>query len=341
MKGMTTAERIDDFSSLGVWLRTPEVQSELAEKAFFSNAWFTPENVKRAITGVAGWLNPEVLNNWLDAYDLTNNKPITTGVVMAGNIPLAGFHDFLSVLISGNILNAKLSAQDSVLMPLITEELKKINPAWEDMIHFCEKIGETDAVIATGSNNTARYFEYYFKDRPLLLRRNRNSAAVLTGSESESELSGLAEDVLSYFGLGCRNVSMIFIPEDYPLEKITRALFPMNRILEHHKYANSYTYQRTLLLMDLQPFTDTGFCILRESDLPGSPVSVIHYYRYKNQEEVIRWTETNKDQLQCITGKILPGTIPHGMAQYPGVKDYADHTDTIRFLISVSANQFR
>jgi len=341
MKGMTTAERIEDFSCLGERLRAPQLQSEFAEKAFFSNTWFTPENVKRAIKGVAGWLNHGVLSDWLDTYDLRNIKPISTGVVMAGNIPLAGFHDFLSVLISGNILNAKLSAHDSVLMPLIAEELKKINPAWEERITFCDRIAETDAVIATGSNNTARYFEYYFKDRPLLLRRNRNSAAILTGSESEAELSGLAEDVLSYFGLGCRNVSMIFIPEDYPLEKITRALFPMNRILEHHKYANSYTYQRTLLLMDLQPFTDTGFCILRESELPGSPVGVIHYSRYKSPEEVIRWTEANKDQLQCITGKILPGTIPHGMAQYPGVKDYADHTDTMSFLINVSANQFR
>jgi hypothetical protein len=341
MKGMTTVERIEDFSCLGEWLRNPEVQSELSEKAFYSNAWFTPENVKRAINGVAGWLNPDVLTDWLNSYELLNNKPISTGVVMAGNIPLAGFHDFLSVLTSGNILNAKLSAQDSVLMPLIAEELKKINPAWEARIHFCDRIGETDAVIATGSNNTARYFEYYFKDRPLLLRKNRNSAAVLTGSETESELSGIAEDVMSYFGLGCRNVSLIFMPEDYPLEKITRALFPMNHILEHHKYANSYTYQRTLLLMDLQPFTDTGFCILRESDLAGSPVSVIHYCRYKTHEEVIRWAEANKDQLQCITGKILPGTIPHGMAQYPTVKDYADHIDTISFLINIAANQFR
>lgn len=335
MTGLTKGERINDFSLLGEWLKLPDVQSKLAEKAFLSNPWFTNENVKRAINGVAGWLNPEVLTDWLNAYDLVDEKPVVTGVVMAGNIPLAGFHDFLSVLISGNILNAKLSTQDAELMPLLSQELIRINPLWKTRVHFCDQIGNTDAVIATGSNNTARYFEYYFRNRPLLLRRNRNSIAVISGNETETELSGIAEDALSYFGLGCRNVSLIFMPEGYSLEKITRALFSMNHIMSHHKYANSYGYQRTLLLMDLQPFTDTGFCLLRESDIPGSPVGVIHYAFYKNPEEVVKWAEENNDKLQCITGSISPSVVPHGMAQYPGVKDYADHTDTISFLSGI------
>lgn len=335
MKGMTTAERIDDFSELGEWMKQSKVTEQLAEKAYLSNQWFTPDNVKLALTGISEWLNQNTLSGWLNGYELKERKPITTGVVMAGNIPLAGFHDFLSVLISGNILHAKLSTQDAVLLPLITEALIRINPDWKARIQFCDRIGKTDAVIATGSNNTARYFEYYFKDRPLLLRRNRNSAAILTGSETEADLSGLAADVFSYFGLGCRNVSVIFIPENYPIDKITGALFPMHQILEHHKYANSYTYQRALLLMDLQPFTDTGFCVLRESDLPASPVGVIHYSYYKSPDEVVDWAAKNKEQLQCITGHIAPATVKPGLAQHPGVTDYADHADTIAFLQNV------
>ena len=324
--------RKEDFCQLGDWLRTESIRSELAEKAFQQNPWFTIENSSRMLKAIGTWLHAEQLTDWLTPYPLQKSMSKTIGVIMAGNIPLAGFHDFLSVLITGNKIKAKLSSQDQVLLKSITTELIRINPEWKHRIEFSDQIKSVDGVIATGSNNTARYFEYYFRSIPMLLRHNRSSVAVLTGQESDEELSDLATDVLSYFGLGCRNVSKIFIPVDLSMDRITAALFPWSAILDHHKYANNYTYQRAILLMDQQPFTDTGFCVLRESDLLFSPVGVIHYKRYTEIKNVNDWISLNHQEIQCTVGNAISGSIPFGHAQRPRLSDYADHIDTIRFI---------
>ena len=339
MTTLNLEERINDFAVLGEWLEKKSTQDLLAANAYLANPWFTTENVGMAIQAIIPWLKQEKLQKWISPYHLDEFTPKTIGVVMAGNIPLAGFHDYLSVLITGNKLKAKLSSQDYVLLKSITDYLISINHYWSQQIELAEQIKGVDAVIATGSNNTSRYFEYYFRNVPLLLRRNRTSAAALSGHESDTELSGLAEDILSYFGLGCRNVSMIFLPEKTPLDVITRALFSRSNILEHHKYANSYTYQRALLLMDQQPFTDTGFCILRESQIPSSPVGVIHFQRYSEETQIQDWLEKNKDQIQCLVSRDFSGSVPFGKAQHPELTDYADNIDTIQFIGEVGSQR--
>lgn len=339
MNSLNLEQRIHDLTLLGQWLEKTSMQELLAKKAYLANPWFTPENIRMALNAIRPWLTEETLRSWLQPYSLKGITPKTIGVVMAGNIPLAGFHDFLCVLITGHKLKAKLSSQDNVLLTAFTEELKRLDPYWDSKIELAEQIKAVDAVIATGSNNTSRYFEYYFRNVPLLLRKNRTSIAVLHGDESDEELAGLSEDVLSYFGLGCRNVSLIFLPEATPLELITRALFDRNRILEHHKYANSYTYQRALLLMEQQPFTDTGFCVLRESELPSSPVGVIHYQRYATPKEVESWIERHREEIQCVVSRDFSGSIPFGKAQHPNLNNYADHLDTIRFVLEVGSKE--
>ena len=324
--------RIRDFCQLGEWLRSEPVQHGLSEKAYLQNTWFTTENTQRAIQSISNWLDDKSLTEWVSPYQLKHQFEKTIGVIMAGNIPLAGFHDFLTILITGMRIKIKPSSQDQILIKEIVKKLIEINPEWKNQIEFSEQIKGIDGVIATGSNNTSRYFEYYFRSVPLLLRRNRSSVAVLDGSENEDELSGLATDVLSYFGLGCRNVSMVLIPESMSLDEITKALFPWRFILDHHKYANNYTYQRALLLMDQQPFTDTGYCVLRESEQPSSPVGVIHYKRYKEIQEVHEWISHHKEELQCIVSRFYPGSVAFGAAQNPGLTDYADHIDTVRFV---------
>lgn len=324
--------RISDFCQLGKWLKDESVQINLAEKAYVQNQWFTIENTRRAIDSIATWLTEDQLNNWLERYHLSDRAIKTIGVIMAGNIPLAGFHDFLSVLITGNRIKIKLSSQDQILLKAIADYLISKNKNWEAKIEFAEQIKSVDGVIATGSNNTSRYFEYYFRSVPLLLRHNRSSVAVLLGNETEEELSNLATDIFSYFGLGCRNISMLLLPEGMSMDLITRALFPWKHNLDHHKYANNYTYQRALLLMDQQPFTDTGYCVLRESDQPASPVGVIHFKHYKKLEDAHEWISIHLDEIQCVAGSSFPGSVAFGSAQQPGLTDYADHIDTIRFI---------
>ena len=336
MPNRNLERRIHDLTLLGEWLGQTSTVELLAEKAHYANPWFTPENVRMAINAVRPWLTIEQLTSWTHPYRIEEHSGNTIGVIMAGNIPLAGFHDFLCVLISGNKLKAKLSSQDSVLLSAIAEKLISIDSYWSQQIELAEQIKLVDAVIATGSNNTSRYFEYYFRNVPLLLRKNRTSVAVLRGDETEYERAGLRDDVLSYFGLGCRNVSLIFIPEKLSLEVIASALYEGHRILEHHKYANSYIYQRALLLMDQQPFTDTGFCILRESDSPSSPVGVIHYQPYAEISSVHHWLENHKEEIQCVVARDFPGAVAFGKAQHPGLTDYADHIDTLQFLQGIT-----
>lgn len=324
--------RIRDFCLLGEWLCDEGVQMSLADKAYLQNQWFTVENTRRALDSITTWLTEDQLNAWLEPYQLSDHSVKTIGVIMAGNIPLAGFHDFLSVLITGNRIKIKMSSQDQVLVKAIAEYLVSINSTWAEKIELAEQIKLVDGVIATGSNNTSRYFEFYFRSVPLLLRHNRSSIAVLTGNETEDELSGLASDILSFFGLGCRNVSMLLIPESMSPEVVTKNLFSWRFVLDHHKYANNYTYQRALLLMDQQPFTDTGFCILRESDQLASPVGVIHYRPYKTLEDAHDWIRSHREEIQCVVSNSFPGSVTFGSAQRPELTDYADHIDTIRFI---------
>ena len=298
------------------------------------NGWFTSQEVRRAIRGIASWLNKETLENWLSKYNVNKNKtPKTVAVIMAGNIPLVGFHDAMSVLLSGNNLLAKFSSDDELLMPLVLKYLTQLEPEFYHRIRIADgRLNGFDAVIATGSDNSSRYFEHYFGKYPHIIRKNRTSVAVLDGSETREELTELGHDIFDFFGLGCRNVSKIFIPEDFDLDRFFGAVFGFKEIIQHKKYANNYDYHKALYLMNQDKLIENGFLLLKEDDQLHSPLGTLFYERYDHPGEVDEKLNALKDQLQCVIGKNF---IPFGKAQTPAVDDYADGVDTMKFLSDI------
>lgn len=306
-------------------------------RAILYNGWFNKEFVQLAIQKLVFGLNEEKLHNWLDDYKIEVREPKNVLVIMAGNIPLVGFHDFISVLLSGNRFVGKCSEQDNKLLPLIAEILIEIEPLFADRITFVSgRNKDFDAVIATGSNNSARYFEHYFGKKPNIIRKNRTSIAILDGSESDDDLSALADDICTYYGLGCRNVSKVYLPKSFDLDRIFNALYKHKEMIENKKYGNNYDYHRALYMMNLHSILENGFMILKEDQALNAPVSVVHYEYYEELESVKKFVDKNKDGLQCVVSN-----IPHidslqlGTTQSPGWKDYADNVDTIDFLIQI------
>ncbi|HNW98538.1 MAG TPA: acyl-CoA reductase [Bacteroidales bacterium] len=315
---------------------------EIIRKSYKQNNWFIRENILFALRSIALMLSEEKLRQWLAAYkfpDTKNQNPKNILVVSAGNIPLVGFHDFLSVLISGNNYVGKLSSDDNILLPAIAEMLISTEASFAEHIHFTEgKAQDFDAAIATGSDNTSRYFDYYFGKYPNIIRRNRNSIAILTGQESESELSGLADDICMYFGLGCRNVSKVFIPEDSDISIIFTALQKYrNSLSMHNKYMNNYDYHKSIFMMNQTKYIDNDFMLFTENAALSSPIAIVNYQRYKNTEEVKKYIADEKDKLQCVIGNenIFNNGYPFGKSQQPELWDYADGVDTLAFLLKL------
>ncbi len=333
---MTLKERIEAFSKLKLAIEnlTGIERESLYTQAAQGNPWFTSANTEQALNGITQFLSKEVLTSWTDRYSLSTTPSKKIGVAMAGNIPLVGFHDLLCVLLSGHTLSAKLSSQDSVLMTYLSNLLKKIEPRFIDKIFFEERLNNIDAVIATGSDNTSRYFEYYFRAIPHIIRKNRSSCAVIMGEEPNDELAKLGTDVFSYFGLGCRNVSKIFVPEGYDASLLLKPWEYCKGVVNHHKYANNYDYQKCLLLMNQNLFYDGGFVLLVENNALVSPISVVYYEYYKDLEDLKNKLQPQEEKIQCITSASgwYPTSIPFGKAQLPDVWDYADRVDTMKFL---------
>ena len=317
-----------------------EFYSELNEKidaAIHYNGWFTRENVVFALKQWSEALTGKNLDQWLDPYDLSEIKPKTVGIIMAGNIPLVGFHDFLSVLLAGHKVVAKLSSNDKQLLPVIANYLIHLDAEYQNRISFTEnRLEGFDAVIATGSNNTARYFEYYFSKVPSIIRKNRNSVAVLTCEETTEELEALGEDIFRYYGLGCRNVSKLFVPEKYDFDAFFKAMYSWNAIINQAKYANNYDYNKAVYLMSNFKLLDNGFLILKEDSGYSSPIATVFYETYKDSEKLYQHLQNEKEQLQCIVKK-NPGTneVSFGETQKPHLWDYADNIDTMEFLLKI------
>jgi hypothetical protein len=331
--------RIDAFSKLGEKIGSLSMAEKeaLFRTAANENAWFTAANVGLAFEGIQRLLDRTSLVRWASAYDLERPIPKSVGVVMAGNIPMVGFHDMLCVLISGHRLRAKLSSQDSVLMKFLIHELCKIEPAIKEFVSIEERLNGVDAVIATGSDNTSRYFEYYFRNIPHIIRKNRSSCAVLVGEEPIEELEQLGRDIFSYFGLGCRNVSKIFVPEDFDFDKLPPAWVGYSPIVQHHKYANNYDYNKSVYLINQVPFFDTGYLLITESEALVSPISVLYYEKYKSQKELHNRLSEHQEKIQCIVSAKgwFEKSVSMGSAQLPNVDDYADNADTLRFLTTL------
>jgi hypothetical protein len=355
---MTIDNRIKAFARMGSFLKqfSPD-ENEKAEDvlnlkffdAFFQliqsahiyNPWFTEFNVRSAVSAISKSLDENELKKWVAAYpDLDKNKKSkSVAVIMAGNIPLVGFNDMLCVLMSGNKFIGKLSSDDKLLLPFIAKTLIEIEPQFSGLIEFTEdKLKNTDAVIATGSNNSARYFEYYFGKYPNVIRKNRNSVAVLSGKENVNELRLLGKDIFQYFGLGCRNVSKLFVPKGYDFETFYNAMIDFSDITSHNKYMNNYEYNRTVYLMGSDPsLLDNNFLLLKEDAGYSSPVGVLYYEFYEDVHVLNEKLSADNELIQCVVSndQKVSKSISFGMAQSPGLMDYADGVDTIRFLINL------
>lgn len=332
-----------DFTSKGQVAETTHSKwinkfNEVADSARHHNGWFTRENVLFAFKQWGLILTRENLETWLASYDLKKNKTKQVALIMAGNIPLVGFHDLLSVLITGNKAIIKLSSNDTLLIPLIGKYLIDIEPSFKDSITFTEgRLTDFDAVIATGSNNTARYFEYYFGKKPNIIRKNRNSVAVLNGNETNAQLEALGEDIFRYYGLGCRSVSKLFVPKDYDFDKFFKAMFRYRDIVNQTKYANNYDYNKAVYLMSEFKILDNGFLLLKEDKSHASPIASVFYETYDSKANVKERLQKDAEAIQCVVASgFTTVEIPFGKTQSPSLSDYADGIDTVEFLLKTS-----
>ena len=329
---MTTAKRIEAFSSLGHKienLASDDLQN-LVNRAQIQNQWFNHDNIKLAFDGIAYMLRKEHLKRWLSNYRLEPPKnPKVVGLIMAGNIPLVGFHDLMSTVLTGHIAAVKMSSSDQVLMKWIIDQMLEIDPELASQIDIREKLTDVEALIGTGSDNTARYLEYYFRHVPRIIRKNRTSIGVLNGKESKDQLSELGKDIFWYFGLGCRNVSKLLVPKGYDPTTFFEQVEGFNYLANHHKYRNNYDYHKSIFLVNKEKHLDNGFLLWRPSEELVSPISVLFVQEYSEQDEVTNYLKIHEEKLQCIVGD---GHIPFGQAQRPNAWDYADRVDTVEFL---------
>jgi len=301
-------------------------------KARLHNPWFTEENITQAFTGLSAMLNPASIQTWLANYEGLPDSPSPKriGLILAGNIPAVGFHDLLCVFVSGHRAVAKLSGQDNILLPALIELFESEIEGLSWPVEWqAGKLGPVDAIIATGSNNTARYFEYYFGKYPNIIRKNRTSVAILSGNETAEELDKLGDDLFSYFGLGCRNVSKVYLHKDFDIDQFFGAIYKRNEIVNHHKYANNYDYYKALWMMNQEPILDNGFVILRESEALTSPVGTVFYERFENEQTLRFQLQAHVEEIQCI---VSLQDVPFGESQKPQLWDYADGVDTMAFL---------
>jgi hypothetical protein len=331
---MKLQHRIELLVQLGKYLRESPADWQAAkDRAFVENGWFTPDFVELAAANIeSAFLQPEALRQWAAHYRLDDNiGGKNVGIVMAGNIPLVGFHDFLCVFISGHRQTIKPSGKDAVLLKHLVQVLTGWDPAVAQRVGFADMLKGCDAYIATGGNNTARYFDYYFGRYPSIIRRNRSSVAVITGQETAAELGSLADDVCLYFGMGCRNVTHLLVPQGYRFEPLLEALGKYRHFGEHHKHKNNYDYHLTLLIMNKRFYMSTESLLLAEDPSIFSPIGQLHYQFYTDLPGTVAALQ-QRGEVQCILGRDF---IPFGQAQRPRLMDYADGEDTIAFLLTI------
>jgi hypothetical protein len=328
---MNLSERIQAFVRLGQKMKslTQEDKDQLYTRAKAHNGWFTPESIDQAREGIVFMLAEEKLLKWTNEYALEPEVPKIVGVIMAGNIPMVGFHDLMSVLLSGHIAAVKMSSQDTILMKEVINWLVAVEPRFKRNIGIREKLEEVEAVIATGSDNTARYFEYYFGKYPNIIRKNRTSVAIIDGTETSEELAALGKDIFLYYGLGCRNVSKMYIPKGFDITTIFPHWEVYADVANQNKYRNNYDYNKAILLVNGTEHLDTGFLMTQASAALVSPTSILYHEIYETKEELTAILEANAEKIQCIVGH---GYLPFGKAQSPEPWDYADGVDTLHFL---------
>lgn len=333
---MTVEQRKEGLVALGNWFKN--IQNSELEALILSagneNNWFTAGSIKSSFAAWAQVLTPKSIEEWTAQHTLAPVTPKKIGLILAGNIPMVGLHDLLTVLVSGHEAHIKYSSQDRSLMGAVVKELKAINSEFSNRIVIIEQLKNVDAVIATGSDNSARYFKHYFSKYPHIIRQNRVSIGILNGKESEEELAKIGQDAFQYFGLGCRNVSKLYVPKGFELPKFIKSLESYESVIDHHKFRNNYDYNKSIYLVNREPHLDSGFFLMRESTELVSPISVLFYETYVSEAELDLKLSANRDKIQCSVsvGGWYEGSLPFGEAQCPALWDYADGVDTLEFL---------
>lgn len=340
---MNLKQRISAFAKVGLFIKEhysgihdsePQLHQGLdkvIELAYIHNGWFTQVFVNHAINTIGGMLSEKDLTTFSENKEVKKTK--TVAVICAGNLPMVGFHDIMCVLLTGNKALIKLSADDDVLLPFFLKLLSHYEPEFENYILFSKgKLSSFDAIIATGSNNTAGYFEYYFGKYPNIIRKNRTSVSLLTGKESREELKALGNDIFLYFGLGCRNVSKLLVPEGYKFDTLFECLIDYGYVVDNKKYGNNCDYHRSIYLLEQHPFLDNNFLMIKESEGLHSPVGTLYFSYYKNRSEAVQFLEDHKSEIQCVIGEEY---IPFGYSQRPVITDFADNVNTLDFLVTL------
>ena len=343
-------ERIKAFSELGTLFKEnidkkenkkfPKWDLLLEETIIKSksyNSWFTIDNLKLSLKNWSDSLQENNISDWLLKYKIEDKSSKRIAIIMAGNIPAVGFHDLLCSLLLNFDCLVKLSSDDKFIIPFIVKFLESRNKKLNNKVVFeSEKLKNFDGVIATGNNNSHRYFEYYFSKYPNLLRKTRHSIAVLDGNESDEDLSNLSNDIFNYFGLGCRSVSKVFLPRSYDLDFLFNAFFKHKEIINHNKYVNNFDYNKAVYLMSKEKFIENGFLILKEETKLGSPIGCLFYEFYDDKKDIIKLMQNNSDSIQCVASNMdLKTNIQFGQTQCPTIGDYADNNDTIKFLLKI------
>jgi hypothetical protein len=337
MSKFNITKLINIFSGLGGQLITPDVQlSEIINNELYHNAWFTPENVRRSVVSIGKMLNESDLSTWLNNYNLDKAPNKKVGLILAGNIPLVGFHDVLCVLATGNHALIKSSSQDDRLIKYVLQKLVELDNSFAQQFSFVERLENFDAVIATGSNNTSRYFEYYFGKVPNIIRKNRNSIAVLTGNETAGQLHELGHDIFDYYGLGCRNVSKILVPQGYNFNFFFESIQPYEQIINHHKYNNNYDYNKSIYLVNRDEHLDNGFLLVKQDERLTSPLAVLYFSYYDDLKSAEKTINNISENIQCVVSgvplQVKNQVVNFGESQQPKLWDYADGIDTMDFL---------
>lgn len=340
---MNLKQRIEAFAKVGLFINRHFNERDVAESqlhqgldkvvelAYIHNGWFIPNFVNHAIRSIGGMLSLEELTQFCNGQE--TKHPKTVALICAGNIPMVGFHDILCVLLTGHKALIKLSTDDNVLLPFFIKLLVHYEPQFESHFYFAEgRLSKFDAVIATGSNNTAMHFQQYFGKYPNIIRKNRTSIAILTGKETTEDLKLLGDDIFLYFGLGCRNVSKLLVPQDYSFNTLFESIVNFGYVIENKKYGNNYDYHRAIYLLEQYKFLDNNFLMIKESDDLHSPVGVLYFNYYKNEDEINQYLTTNKDAIQCVVGQ---GRVPFGYSQRPVITDFADNVNTLKFLVTL------
>ena len=346
----TLYNRIKAFEKLGILFSNKFTENSSKESEYWTseldkaidlaykyNTWFTEDSVKKALNEWSKQLNYNSLKNWTDQYKIEDKSEKKIAIIMAGNLPLVGFHDLLCGLIMNFHCIVKLSSDDKILIPFIVEYLDSIVPGIKNQVKFTTNpIKDFNGVIATGSNNSFKYFEYYFGNYPNLLRKTRHSIAVLNGKETEMDLKKLGNDIFTYFGMGCRSVSKLLVPKGYDFDLLFNALFDFKEIINHNKYVNNYDYNKAVYLMSEQKFIENGFIILKEDEKLGSPIGCLFFEYYENPKDLNAYISDIKDSLQCVVSNLnILNSTSFGSSQRPKIDDYADNTNTLDFLLKI------